>query len=171
MDSLALPANPGERAGAWVLLERLKASQRGQKIALIRADEGFAGADWEAQVQTHLNWPVEIIRKPKAQVGFAVLPRRWVIEQTFGCWGRYRRLSKDYEQNPSFSRAMLLLTAIRRAVHYRNPAPSHDPPSKTRQPVRQALIVSRCLFNPARDVKALILRQRGAAPRLSLILI
>lgn len=103
-------------------------------MALIRADEGFAGADWEAQVCARFGWPVEIIRKPKEQVGFAVLPRRWIIEQTFGCWGRYRRLSKDYEQNPSCSRAMLLLTAIRRALQSLEPAPSHDPPFKTRHP-------------------------------------
>ncbi len=132
LESIVLPANTGERAGAWGLLERLKRSPLGQKIVLLRADEGFAGVDWEAQVHTHFGWPVEIIRKPKAQVGFAVLPRRWVIEQTFGCWGRYRRLSKDYEQNPACSRAMLLLTAIRRALQYLKPTPSDDPPFKTR---------------------------------------
>lgn len=134
LDSVVLPANTGERAGAWVLLERLKISPLSQKITLIRADEGFAGVGWEAQVQAHLGWPVEIIRKPQAQVGFVVLPRRWIIEQTFGCWGRYRRLSKDYEQNPACSRAMLFLTAIRRALQYLKPAPSDDPPFNTRIP-------------------------------------
>ncbi|HCM73521.1 MAG TPA: DDE transposase, partial [Armatimonadetes bacterium] len=134
LESLVLPANTGERAGAWVLLERLKMSPLSQTMALIRADEGFAGADWEARVNARFGWPVEIIRKPKEPVGFAVLPRRWIIEQTFGCWGRYRRLSKDYEQNPSCSRAMLLLTAIRRALQSLEPAPSHDPPFKTRHP-------------------------------------
>ena len=133
LESVVLPANTGERAGAWFLLERLKASPLGQSVALIRADEGFAGQDWEEQVQARF-WPVEIIRKPKGQVGFAILPRRWIIEQTFGCWGRYRRLSKDYEQNPACSRAMLLLTAIRRALQSLNPAPSNDPPFKTRHP-------------------------------------
>jgi len=134
LEDLVLPANTGERAGAWMLLERLKASPLGQSVALIRAEEGFAGADWEARVQACFAWPVEIVRKPKAQVGFAVLPRRWVIEQTFGCWGRYRRLSKDDEQNPSCSRAMLLLTAIRRALQRLCPAPSNDPPFNTRKP-------------------------------------
>jgi hypothetical protein len=42
-------------------------------VSLVRADEGFAGTDWEAQVQAHFGWPVEIIRKPNHQVGFAVL--------------------------------------------------------------------------------------------------
>ena len=134
LESVVSPANTGERAGAWHLLERLKASSLGQCVALIRADEGFAGADWEAQVQARLGWPVEIVHKPRNQVGFAVLSRRWVIEQTFGCWGRYRRLSKDYEQNPSCSRAMLLLTAIRRALQRLKPAPTSHPPFNTRSP-------------------------------------
>jgi len=134
LESVVLPANTGERAGAWALLERLKASPLGRSIALLRADEGFAGQDWEAHVHAHFGWPVEIVRKPKDQVGFAVLPRRWVIEQTFGCWGRYRRLSKDYEQDPACSRAMLLLAAIRRSLQRIKPAPSDDPPFKTRRP-------------------------------------
>lgn len=134
LESTVLPANTGERAGVWCLLERLKASPLGQSVALVRADEGFAGADWEAQVQARFGWPVDIVRKPKHQVGFAVLPRRWVIEQMFGCWGRYRRLSKDYEQNPACGRAMLLLAAICRALHQFKPAPSNDPPFKTRSP-------------------------------------
>lgn len=81
LESTALPANTGERAGAWCLLERLKASPLGQCVALIRADEGFAGTGWEARVQVRFGWPVESIRKPKHQVGFAVLPRRWVINR------------------------------------------------------------------------------------------
>ena len=134
LESTVLPANTGERAGAWHLLERLKGSPLSQGVALIRADEGFAGTDWEDQVQARFGWPVEINRKPRDQLGFAGLPRRWVIEQTFGCWGRYRRLSKDYEHNPSCSRAMLLLTAIRRSLQQLTPTPSDDPPFKTRNP-------------------------------------
>lgn len=134
---MVLPANTGERAGAWTLLEKLKSSPLGQFITLVRADQGFAGADWEAKVQAHFGWRVEIVEivgKPPGQVGFALLPRRWVIEQTFGCWGRYRRLSKDYEQNPTFSRATLQLAAIHRSLRRLKPAPSNDPPFRTRKP-------------------------------------
>jgi len=131
---VVVPANSGERAGAWHLLEKLKASVLGQNIKLIRADEGFAGADWEQQVQKHFGWPVEIVRKPAGQVGFALLPRRWVIEQTFGCWGRNRRLSRDYEQNPNCSRATLQIAALHRTLRRLKPAPSDDPPFRYRNP-------------------------------------
>jgi len=134
LESVVVPANSGERAGAWLLLEKLKASVLGQNIQLIRADEGFAGVDWEQQVQNHFGWRVEIVRKPPGQVGFALLPRRWVIEQTFGCWGRNRRLSRDYEQNPNCSRATLQLAAIHRTLRRLKPTPSNDPPFKYRNP-------------------------------------
>lgn len=128
-----MPANTGERAGAWQLLEKLKGSPLGQNITLIRADQGFAGAQWEAAVQAHFGWKVEIVGKSAGQVGFALLPRRWIIEQTFGCWGRYRRLSKDYEQNPDCSRATLQLAAIHRSLRRISPSPSDDPPFRTRK--------------------------------------
>ena len=49
--------------------------------------------------------------------GFVVLPRRWVVERTFGWLGRWRRLSKDYEQLPEVSEAMVTLAMIRLMVH------------------------------------------------------
>ena len=49
---------------------------------------------------------LEVIKKKK-QKGFHVLPRRWVVERTFAWLGRYRRLSKDYEKEPSSSEAMV----------------------------------------------------------------
>ena len=134
LESVVLPANSGERAGAWLLLEKLKTSGLGQNLKLIRADEGFAGVDWERQMQEHFGWRVEIVRKPAGQVGFALLPRRWVIEQTFGCWGRYRRLSRDYEQNPNCSRATLQIAALHRTLRRLKPPPSNDPPFRYRNP-------------------------------------
>jgi len=49
--------------------------------------------------------------------GFVVLPRRWVVERTFGWLGRWRRLSKDYEHLPEVSEAMVTLAMIRIMVH------------------------------------------------------
>jgi len=49
--------------------------------------------------------------------GFVVLPRRWIVERTFGWLGRWRRLSKDYEHLPEVSEAMVTLAMIRLMVH------------------------------------------------------
>ena len=71
-----------------------------------------------------------IVRRIAGTTGFVVIPRRWIVERTLGWLGRWRRLSKDYEELPEVSEAMVTLAAIRmmlqRLVHpnrKRLPAP------------------------------------------------
>jgi len=56
---------------------------------------------------------LEIVKRSDAQKGFSVLPRRWVVERTFGWLGRHRRLSKDYEHLPATSETLIRLAMIR----------------------------------------------------------
>src|ERR671910_366290 len=62
-----------------------------------------------------------IVRRIAGTTGFVVIPRRWIVERTLGWFGRWRRLSKDYEELPEVSEAMASLAAIRimlqRLVH------------------------------------------------------
>jgi putative transposase len=48
---------------------------------------------------------------------FAVVPRRWVVERTFGWLGRFRRLGKDYEFLPVTSEAVIYLAMVQILVH------------------------------------------------------
>jgi len=101
-----------ERAGAKLLLQRavLKGFDR---LALIWADGGYSGqpmSDWVWQLA---GWVFEVIERTEETVGFVVLPRRWVVERTFAWLGRYRRLSKDYEQLPETSEAMIYAAMVR----------------------------------------------------------
>ena len=50
---------------------------------------------------------------PPVPSGFQILPRRWVVERTFGCLGRNRRLSKDYESLPESEEAFVYLGMVR----------------------------------------------------------
>lgn len=52
---------------------------------------------------------LEIVRGLKDQQGFAVQPKRWIVERTFGWLNRYRRLSKEYEVHPETSEVMILI--------------------------------------------------------------
>lgn len=53
---------------------------------------------------------MEVVAKPADQQGFAVLPRRWVIERTFGWLGKYRRLAgRDYETTPASSETWICI--------------------------------------------------------------
>ena len=56
-------------------------------------------------------------------VGFKLLPRRWVVERSFGWLNRSRRLSKDYEQSISSSEAMIMLAMIRIMLRHLARAP------------------------------------------------
>ena len=58
-----------------------------------------------------------IVRRLAGTTGFVVQPRRWVVERSLGWFGRWRRLSKDYEALPEVSEAMVTLAAIRLMLH------------------------------------------------------
>ncbi len=52
-------------------------------------------------------WNLELVRRPRQQHTFQVLPRRWVVERTFGWLNLQRRLSKDYEGLPETTEAWI----------------------------------------------------------------
>ncbi len=101
-----------ERAGATLLLQR--AVTKGfARLHLMWADGGYSGVDFKEWVWTLTNWLFEVVVRPEGSKGFVVLARRWVVERTFGWLGRSRRLSKDYEQLPETSEAMIYAVMVR----------------------------------------------------------
>ena len=79
------------------------------------ADGAYSGKlmEW-AQETAQLT--LEIVRKPKGQVGFSVLPWRWIVERTFAWLGNYLRLARDYEINPRASEAWIKIAMIHRRL-------------------------------------------------------
>ena len=72
-----------------------------------------------------------IVRRPAGATGFAVRPRRWVVEWALGWLGRWRRVSRGYEALPEVPEAMVTLAMIRLMLHRlalpnRRRLPSHD---------------------------------------------
>jgi putative transposase len=65
-----------------------------------------------------------VVRRIAGSTGFVLLPRRWVVERTLGWLGRWRRLSKSYEELPEVEEAMVKLAMIRLMLH-RLAHPSH----------------------------------------------
>lgn len=63
---------------------------------------------------------MEIVQRTAAGK-FVVLPKRWIVERTFAWFGRYRRLSKDYETLTQSSEAMILISMINLMVHRLSP--------------------------------------------------
>jgi putative transposase len=98
-----------DRDGAKLLLS--KVAGKLPRLQLIWADGGYAGklVDW---VRLKCGWMLEIVRRAKNTVGFAILPRRWVVERTFGWLCRYRRLAKDHEAQMDTGEAFIYVAMI-----------------------------------------------------------
>jgi transposase len=77
-------------------------------IQRVFADSGYAGE----KVTTATLIAVEIVRKNPDQIGFAVNPRRWVVERFFAWIGRNRRLAKDFEGTIDSARAFLYAASV-----------------------------------------------------------
>lgn len=88
-----------------------KALRRHRGLRRIWADGGYTGR-FVTWAQNTFSVPVEIVNKLEGQTGFTVLPRRWVVERTFGWLTRCRRLQVDYERRPDQAEAMIQLAMI-----------------------------------------------------------
>jgi putative transposase len=99
-----------DRDGARLLLRRLGGACK--KLRLIWVDGNYRGQllAWVAERFRFLLRPV---LRADDQKGFVVLPRRWVVERTFGWLVGNRRLSKDYEGLPASSEAMIYIAMTR----------------------------------------------------------
>jgi putative transposase len=75
-------------------------------LKLVWADGGYQGPI-AAKPATDVGIKLEIVKRSDDTKGFKVLPRRWVVERTFGWLNRERRLSKDYERTEESSEAFI----------------------------------------------------------------
>jgi putative transposase len=91
-------ANAGERVGAAYALMELRESWEGlaEQVQTVFADAGYRGDKFGLVVWLLLQAKVEILQNLSQT--FEVVPKRWVVERTFGWLNGYRRLSKDYEK-------------------------------------------------------------------------
>ena len=106
-------ASTQDRDGAKLLFTQVK--QSFSRLQHIWADGAYAGKliEW---VKEQCDWVLEIVSRPPDTKGFQVLPRRWVVERTFGWLNSSRRLSKDYEFLTRHSEVMIYTAMIRLMV-------------------------------------------------------
>jgi transposase len=98
------------------LFDQIKPSvhNRWCRLKLVWADGAYASfSEW---LKKNLGWKLEIKKRPLDAQGFVVLPRRWVVERTFGWLGHYRRLSRDFEHTVSSSESMVYAASVRRML-------------------------------------------------------
>lgn len=85
------------------------------RLQLIWADGGYLGTlvQWVKQLRPFGRLRLEIVRRCDKAKGFKVLPKRWIVERTFGWLYKSRRLCRDYEVRLDHSEAMIRLCLIR----------------------------------------------------------
>jgi transposase len=92
------PANEQERAQVAELARQVQQAT-GRTIKLAFADQGYTGQE-PAQAAQDEGIELQVIKLSEAKKGFVLLPRRWVVERSFGWLNRFRRLARDYERLP-----------------------------------------------------------------------
>ena len=105
-------ASVQDRDGAQQLLAILR--HRFSRLRLIWADQAYTG-DLGAWVWALRSWRhirLEVVKRLEGLKGFHVLPKRWIVERTFGWLNRYCRLSKDYEFLTQTSETMIRVAMI-----------------------------------------------------------
>lgn len=109
---LVTEGNAPERLGAaTVILEHRKELS---DTEVIWVDGGYSGQNFARVGRQICGAGVEVIKR--INKAFEILPKRWVVERTFGWLNRYRRLSKDYETHVENSEAMIYGSLIRLMV-------------------------------------------------------
>ncbi len=124
-------ASVQDRNGGESILERLHHALG--SVRHIFADGGYQGALVELAKRS---WGlvVEVVKKPADQIGFAVLPRRWVVERTFSWLMRWRRLVRDYERLPETHEAIVHIAMIGLMLNRLAPPPGPRPWTSKKRP-------------------------------------
>lgn len=117
VDSNGLPhaisvttANIGDRAAAELML--LEKQAHLSRIQNIMVDGGYTGQKFSQQVGRLLGATVEVAKRSELHK-FAVIPKRWVVERSFGWLEKCRRLWKNCERKLNTSLHMIVICFIR----------------------------------------------------------
>lgn len=90
------PANEQDRTQVKQLCAGLQEAT-GESVELAFVDQGYTG-EAAAEAAAEHGIQLEVVKLSEAKRGFVLLPRRWVVERSFGWTGRFRRLARDYER-------------------------------------------------------------------------
>jgi transposase len=90
------PADEQDREQVAALAEAVQEAT-GESVELAYVDQGYTGEQADAEASEH-GIALEVVKLAEARRGFVLLPRRWVVERSFGWMARFRRLARDYER-------------------------------------------------------------------------
>ena len=92
------PANEQDRSQAGKLAQAVQ-EETCASVEIAFVDQGYTGEAAANEASAH-GVELHVVKLPEAKRGFVLLPRRWVVERSFGWAARFRRLARDYEKLP-----------------------------------------------------------------------
>jgi transposase len=117
------PANEQDRAQVSMMARQVQEVTE-QHVQVAFVDQGYTG-DKPAQAAVEQGIQLIVVKLPDVKKGFVLLPRRWVVERSFGWIARFRRLARDYERLPDTLKglhflafAVLMLTRFVRLMAF-----------------------------------------------------
>jgi putative transposase len=117
---LVTAANRDDGAVASEVLTELHADEF-PRLSILWADRKYRNDSLEAWLAAQSRLRVEVTSKAEGEKGFEPLAKRWVVEQTFGCLVRSRRMVRDYERLAETSAAMVKVSCIHRMARRARP--------------------------------------------------
>jgi len=106
---LVVGAHTSEAAGAKRLLAQVKDDLTRWEIVWVDGGYEHRIEDWVAE---HCRFRVEVVKRSEGKKGWALLPKRWVVERTFAWLGRWRGLAREYNYLPETTAANILVAMI-----------------------------------------------------------
>ena len=87
-----------------------------RKLPSLKTVIGDSAYGWNGlveKVQILFRFVLSLVQRDRKRKGWYVLPKRWIVERTFGWFGRFRLLSKEYERKTTSSETDVYIASIR----------------------------------------------------------
>ena len=90
-------------------------ASRLDRVKTVFTDQAYQGL--EEKIQGEFDWTLQVVEPAEEGSGFSVDPRRWIVERTYGWFGGWRRLDREYERSLPSSETMVHLAMLRIALN------------------------------------------------------
>jgi putative transposase len=90
-------------------------ASRLDRVKTVFADQAYQGL--EEKIQGEFDWTLQVVEPAEEGSGFSVDPKRWIVERTYGWFGGWRRLDREYERSLPSSETMVHLAMLRIALN------------------------------------------------------
>jgi len=111
-------ANISDSDGAGPIFR--KTQRKHPRLEKIIGDSAYGWHGLVETVQCLFRFVLSLVQRDRKRKGWYILPKRWIVERTFGCLGRYRLLSKEYERKVTSSQTDVYVASIRMMLYRLN---------------------------------------------------